>query len=354
MAKRTTKRTTTTKNGKSRSGARTRKVDAYKRPIYAISDKAKKFDLDYDRSDGIILKSTKKIILTIQDAERHIQHCAVEGERSLREDKVNFLLEQAINGSFRPEIAQLATARVKGDPTIYRVNGQHTAWMRCLIGLDSRFNYKMDLLHYECEDMAALKRLYATFDRGFTRTETHIAKTMLIEDSSYAAFNQKTLGTIRAGLKLWLWQTAGEIAKHSSDELIHLMQTDYRSLCILSGNYLKSTKHGRSHIAKAGVIAAYMATFATKPRVAQHFWPAVRDGFAKDAKNGSDARLRLNRELLTIITHTKPNSPVSTRKIVGNEEIYRGCIRAWKNWRIGKEMKGFRWTSQTPDRPKIN
>jgi|10_taG_2_1085330.scaffolds.fasta_scaffold00245_30 hypothetical protein len=341
---------------KSRSGSRHRTLAGWKknkdRPAVSPKVAAMKQDIDYGK--GIEFKRSKSIILTSAAAEKHLSHQEVpEVERHLRESHVYRLMEQMVNRNFRAEEVALGTARVQGDTVVYRVNGQHTCWARLELGSAARFDIPVRLNHYEVADMDALRRLYASLDRGGARTEGNIIRANLGGREEWAGFSARMISSLKSGLKVLLWDKTGEAAKHSADELSQLMIGEHKGLCLLVGNFLKaSARKEARHMWKAGVIAAMMATYSKRPRIATDFWPAVRDGFAEDAKGKTDARLRLHRELLQAAVGTK--GPVGDRKVVTNEELYRGCIRAWRNWRTGKTMKTFQWVSKADSRPFVN
>lgn len=321
-------------------------ISTFKQTKGAVSQVAKSRQMDVRYDEGITHKWTKEKPLTMPRAQEHLEHAEVPEEREAREYHVNFLVDQAVNGNFRQEDTSMATALDLETGTIYRVNGQHTSWMRLFLGTSTKFDFKVRWHHYECENMDAVRRLYATFDRNRSRNEAHLVHVGLCGEPGFDGFSKKTISLLRSAIRMFLWETSGENQKHSSDEVVQLMKGEYKDLCMLVGNFLSTCTRNDKHLCKAGIVAAMYATYQRKPKIsAEEFWPVVRDGVSGDALEKNDPRFKLFSELKGIVTHTKGHGTLGDRKIVTNEELYRGIIRAWRTWRSGKTLSVVKWSS---------
>lgn len=274
------------------------------------------------------------IILTKPLAFEFLELDTFPGERQVNERHVQALFNQWAAGRFIWEHVIISTA--KWAKNVYRINGQHTCWMRVNVPRDIKPEVR--LIEYEVPDEEHLRALYCVFDRAKSRTPQHIIKASLVGTTTAAELWPSTLGTMAAGFKMWQWQKDDERLVEASD-IVTLVEGPFNNLFRVVGVAWQELYDQWSPIRRAAVIGAMFATFEVSAKASLEFWHGVGTGLNLPDK--SDARYQLRRWLDTHTQSFKAQKPVS------NEETYRVCINAWNRWRKGdKVLTGLRATDK--------
>lgn len=256
------------------------------------------------------------------------------GERQVIEGHVQTLFNQWMAGRFIWEHVILSTARHDGK--LYRINGQHTCWMRVNIEKDIKPDVRY--IEYGVQDDEQLRALYCVFDRARSRTSQHVFRASLMGTVSAAELWPSTLGTIATGFKLWKWEKARYSCIEPSD-VITLVEGEYNNLYRMVGVAWQEL-HDYVPLRKAACIAAMFATFSASAKASVEFWNGVGTGLGLNEKH--DARWQLRKYL-----DTHSQSLRSLGKTVSAEDVYRVCIMAWNKWRKNdKVLTGLRPTDK--------
>src|SRR5688572_18326299 len=85
---------------------------------------------------SIALMSDRKSAFTHDLACKHLELVEFVGERLLDNNHVSTLISYAQSGTFHPEWVTWIAAVCEEDGKEYRINGQHTAWMRLAMPKD--------------------------------------------------------------------------------------------------------------------------------------------------------------------------------------------------------------------------
>lgn len=299
------------------------------------------------------LASDQMVNLTRTKAFEILEYDTFSAERPVSEHWVQYLYNEWLAGRFLWHKAEIAHGvLMEKDPVdgtmkphIYRINGQHTCWMRVNIPKDKEPPVcKVRQLIYECDDMIGLREIYSVFDRNKSRTNSHITKVLLVESSSCSFIPQSYLNNLIAGMRLWLFEGQWDRTfKGNPQEMAAIIQTQYPDLFRIVGQFFQVKYTEWPSIRRSGVVAALFATFHKAGGLAAQFWENICSGVGFEAKE--DPRLQLR---LFCDTHSQHVS--SKNNIVGAEDLYRICINCWNRWRKGEKVGVVR-TTETRVKP---
>jgi hypothetical protein len=293
------------------------------------------------------LISDQMINLTKAKAFELLEMDTFSGDRPVRQAWVQHLYDEWLGGRFLWHQAMVAEGYIMEQdpvtgarrPHLYRLNGQHTCWMRVNIPTDKepRTACKVRHLMYECINMDGLRELYAVIDRNASRTNAHITKVLLCDATPCSAVPMSYLNALIAGMKLWLWEGSTERnMKGSPQEMAALINGKYSELFRIVGQYFQIKYTEWPPIKRAGIIAALFATFEKVGGLAPDFWDKVCSGLGLDSK--TDPRYQL-RQFSS--QHTQ------NRTVTGSlaaEDQYRICINMWNRWRKKESVNVVRTT----------
>jgi hypothetical protein len=298
--------------------------------------------------EGLALKMRKAHELTNRNAEAFLELADFPGDRKLQEPHVVFLARQMTAGTFRWEQVSLITCFWEG--TEYRMNGQHTAWARLTSKLPDSHRTPVQLLKYEAKTEQDMRQLYASIDRGKPRNMGNVVISYLAGREEFPDYTKSLLKKLCQGLALWKWESDEQRSLHTGDERAYLMLTEHHKLALSVGNFLKTSETADSkHMNRAPSTAAMFATFHKAPQIAAEFWRVVRDGVGIDRKE--DPRHALRNYLMTTALAATSRAGPDVR-IVTQEEMYRGCLLAWNQYRANKPLRQIR-SHKIDSRPEV-
>lgn len=306
---------------------------------------------------GLELMYDRKVELTHERAQEHLElaEFIVDGarvDRDLDNKHVETLIALAKSGQFHPEWVQLVTCELmQPNPpmkahTKYRMNGQHTAWMRLYMPVDWRCSVR--ILDYRAKTLPDMRLLYASIDRGKARTRGNVTNSLLGGTSLFGSMAPRIVAIVASGLSLWLFPrgkgtSTGDVP---AEKIAYLLQRDYRSEAQRVITYIAScpaTRAVRKNLIRTSVVAAMFETIPRLPSRAHEFWDVVRDGVG--VSSVTDPRHLLRDLLLDAAisgsAHGRAQVP-GAKRCVTREELYRICVKCWNAWRDGKEMKVLR------------
>lgn len=297
---------------------------------------------------GLRVVSTRKERFNHELAERLLSMADVPcGDRPLNNRHVEYLIGTIKRGTFRPELVRFITCVCKEDGKTYRINGQHTCWARMELPNNSMVGVEVDVSHYSAATLQDVRMLYASVDRGMSRTKGVVINTYLAGSEVVQGASPKVVRLAAAGLSLWLWETNHERSKHDGDDIAYLMQTEYVTVTAKVIEWMQTAGNNIrrfSFLCRSPISAGMFETFDKSAAKAKEFWDSVRDGTGFAMK--SDPRLKLRNELMQSTLNTS-----RTARPVTNEEMYRWVVYAWNAWRRNEELTRF-VVPQGVDRPK--
>lgn len=291
------------------------------------------------------IESEKKIHFTKARAFDFLEMQTFEGERPVRENHVQFLFDEWSSKRFLWHNVILASAKLDG--TYYRINGQHTCWMRVNIP-DSHEpieNASITERVYVVKSSDQLRALYSAFDRNAPRTVGHITKVMLMDTEAGTGIAGSYFRPLAAGFRLYFNPRWKETS--NTNELIAIIQQpEHSSLFNVVGHFVVQHYADHVFVRRSAVVGAMFATFSKAVKASDEFWTPVCSGLGLEKKN--DPRNQL-RKFLETHTHTgrRLNSYVSA------EALFRTCVAAWNHWRAGNEISMLKTPTTDIDRPKV-
>lgn len=278
----------------------------------------------------------RKLDLTFDRACKFLEMDTFEGERQVNENHVQTLFKAHCNGEFIWEHVEIGTCRVKSIPDkVFRVNGQHTSWLRISLGEKYSDPCMVREVLYEVKDERDLRRLYCTFDQNKPRTAGHSFRALITGSRMATDIAISQANKLAAGFRLWLYEygsipfrtaTAGDLAAIAMDKHPALFST--------VGIFMRPAVVSQYvPMKRAACIAALFATFDVNVEKAGDFWMPICSGLGLQTKN--DPRYQLKRFLETHGHNAKTGGDI----LISSEDLYRICIQAWNHWRKGNPVE---------------
>jgi hypothetical protein len=289
------------------------------------------------------LLKDEPINLTKTKAYQILEYETFSGERAVRENHVQMLFDEFRSGRFLWHNASVASAVLwqkngSAAPTqrVFRINGQHTCWMRVSIpdDIDPPRAMVRELI-YEVADMDQLRMLYSVFDRGAPRTNSHIGKVLLLDITTAAGIQPSYTPYLITGFKLWQWEKRqDQTVKGHPAEVAALLGDKFNDLFRIVGAFLQNHYSEWGPIRRASCVAALFTTFNKDPIRAQEWWSQVCSGVGFEQKTAPGLMLRNYME-----AHN-----VKERELA--EEQFRVIINTWNKWRRGELVSICRSTEE--------
>ncbi len=282
----------------------------------------------------------KEIEFTKKAAFDFLELKTFEGERAVRERHVQFLFDEWSAGRFLWPNIILASARL-GD-TEFRINGQHTCWMRVNVPeRNEPLKVEIRKMIYTVATEEQLRTLYSVFDRGAPRTIGHISRVLLGGGSASRGVPPSLINQLIAGFKLHFSIKSHASRAMSPNEWCGLIENNHAELFGIVGHYLRSHCDTAVWSKRAAVVGAMFSTFEKNVQGSDEFWKPVFDGINLTAK--TDARWQLRHYLET---H-------GSRTVGGNiyaeaEEMYCVCLTQWNHWRAGEPVSNVKSVTARP------
>lgn len=293
------------------------------KPASGIAEK-----LDYE------IASDRRINLTREKAYAFLELATFQGERQVNERHVQALYNAFNAGRFMWEHVLIALCECEGK--VYRINGQHTCWMR--VNIDKDEEAPVREMVYKVKDEAALRAVYSTFDQNKQRTPGHVMKALLVGTPEVAEIWPSQIGQLAAGLKMHLYEGRGE--NISVPDMAEIVSHESNDLFKQVGVFYQAQYDNYINIRRKACIAALFATFAAAPQKAYEFWTPICEQLGFTGKD--DLRYKLRR----FIDEHKMSRSFSTGMMVCDEDLYRICINAWNKWRKGEAVTNLRTTDK--------
>jgi hypothetical protein len=276
--------------------------------------------------------SDEELKFTKAKAFEFLELKTFEGERSVRENHVQFLFDEWAAGRFLWQNIILASAKVEGTDEHYRINGQHTCWMR--VNVAERYeplDANCRIMVYSVPTMEQLRSLYSAFDRGAPRTVGHISRVLLMGGKSVEGFRPSLINQLMAGFKIFFAPDGWKRQHMAVNEWCGMIENNYSTMFNIVGRYLANHADDAKYVKRAAVTAAMFATFEKNVQASDEFWAPVFHGIGLEKK--TDPRWQLRRYLDTH-GHNIKGSNIK----VSQEEMYCVCVQLWNHWRDETEV----------------
>jgi hypothetical protein len=300
-------------------------------------------DIQYAEPLEYEILSDKKIFFTKARAFEFLELETFDGERPVREGHVQFLFDEWSSGRFLWHNVGLASAVL--DKKVYRINGQHTSWMRVNIP-DSKEPVEdayVREIEYKVKDSDQLRALYSAFDRNAPRTVGHITKVMLMDTDAGFGIAGSYFRVLSAGFRMFMsndWRNTS-----NTNELIAVIQAKYSTLFNTVGQFMVQHYGDAVFVRRSAVVGAMFATFEKAVKASIEFWEPVCNGIGMTEKE--DPRYQLRKFLET---HT--HGTLRGKSYVSAESLHRMCITAWNHYRMGNKITRLIIANTDSDRPK--
>lgn len=309
------------------------------------------------------LLKEQKVLFSMDMAQKVLAMKVYEQERIFRERHGRTLRAtmEAGGGCFNWDIVIIMAAYVGDDQTLYRVNGQHTAWSR-LYADDKMEDPKVKFQVYRCADYEGLRRLYSTIDLGAGRTHRDQLHSLLYGRPEFVVdgtpIPKAILQSVVNAIGLWQYPKKHVRKELTPETRAFMALEEYADQVRVIATFLSNTpKKSNSFLHTEGPLAAMHETLFQASNVAMwwEFWEGVREGIG-DRKG--DSRPALMKKLLTETEKRRSNLKGAIK--LSSELTYRWCIRAWNAYFQGKpltsywpaQVRGDRTAAQTRRSPK--
>ncbi len=295
--------------------------------------------------------SDKQVNFSKKKAYEYLELDTFQGERAVNERHVQFLYSAWAAGRYQWSHVIIALCQCEGKT--YRINGQHTSWMR--VNLPDDYFIKrgeeprVREIVYSAANESQMRTLYSSFDQNKTRTPSHVFRALMAGTKQAEDLWPSSLNMLSAGMKHWLFEFKDRWMINAND-ISALVADKHEQLFRIVGLYIQQHYAEQVWLRRAGVVAALFATFDKAGGKAPEFWDSAITGLGLTDK--TDPRYVLHEYLGT---HGQGRNTASTarglRNLTNAEDTYRICILAWNKWRKGeKQRMGFK-TTETRNKP---
>lgn len=293
------------------------------------------------RSEPLSYKilSSKEVDFNTKTAIDFLELETFQGEREVRQGHVQFLYDEVVAGRFLWHLVTLASAKL-GDKT-YRINGQHTSWMR--LNLDEKETHSIRSMVYKVDSSDQLRALYSAYDRNAPRTRSHVSKVQLIGSEAAEGVSPSYLGMLVAGYRLFAdpdWKRT-----QSTTDMISIIKDRHSTLFNMVGRFFVLHYEDAIFIRRAAVLASLFATFDKAVKASEEFWEPICSGIGlSDRKD--------HRWLLRRFIESHSHTIRRGKDVITQEQLHRVCIQVWNHWRNGTPITSIRPVTGE-DRPKV-
>lgn len=281
--------------------------------------------------------SDKVVVLDDEKASSYIELPVFKGERDITDSHVQRLFDEMSKGHFNPLLVILSSCEFQG--VTYKINGQHTCWAKYYC---SGYEPQVREIKYRVETEEDLRQLYATYDRGMGRSDSHLTMVELANNPHLREIPNSVIKLVTSGMKYWSFPTTAarrrcspqDVASLATDKHLNL----FLAICSFVRDNIESSKDAQ-FARRVAVIAAMFETFNKAQGPSADFWLPVLNGIGLDSKE--DPRYQLRSFLLEV--RVKSSSSRGVRS-VSDEEMYNHCVPAFNKWRRGEKIKAIRPT----------
>jgi len=270
----------------------------------------------------------KTVRITAKLASEWAKMDSAHTDRPLSERRMREHKRTLAAGMFRPVL--WAKAYCLETKQWVRVNGRTTSTLFSVTDLSKVQPLLAVVEVYECDTLADVARLHATFDsRTQMRTAADVNRAYAAVCPDLAGIDGRTINLLAGGLGYAEWPVRSGGGDHVQAERAELMYQNINFCLWVANNFPAGDKN--NILRRVPVVAAMAVTYRKDPDDADVFWRAVRDetGVSPDKPDR-----KLSKFLLTFKVNVGAHvnaAPVRYR--VSPREFYAKSILAWNAWR---------------------
>lgn len=275
--------------------------------------------------------STKPVTLTRAKAGEYLNtYARVPFERPLREGHHRYLNKQMVDDNFNWGIVEIMLCACAETDKTYRVNGQHTCTARNNLPLEFGDPVVRCSLYY-ADTLDQVRKLYASIDRGASRTRGHVASAYLLDKPPFEDVPVSFIKQVVEGYSFWKWADKDK-RSHTVEEIATaLVEDHFKLMKNVIAFYKANKKFFESQLtARAPVIGAFLATMDIAPMKAPPFWVKVLKGAGLNEK---DPEYALREKYLTKRLLHRASEKTTEESIISSEIAYCACLHAWNAFR---------------------
>lgn len=289
------------------------------------------------------IAADEEIKFTKDKASQFLELKTFEGERPVRERHVQFLFDEYGAGRFLWQNIILASARLPNGEE-YRINGQHTCWMRVFIPeRDEPVNAVVRAMTYTVADEHQLRALYSAFDRGAPRTQAHVGKVLLMGSRVVDGIPNSTINHVLAGFRIYFTHDHHKRAAMSVEEWCGMIEANHATNFNIVGRFVSMHEQDGRWVKRSAVVGAMIATFEKNVEGATEFWEGVCNGLGMSSK--TDPRYLLRKYLTEHAIQSRTGLATTH-----TEEMYSVCIQMWNHYR---DKTTVTFVKAPMERPKV-
>lgn len=274
------------------------------------------------------VKATRKLATEFAQME------AAPGDRPLSDRRMD--LYESLTQAKQFRNVDWARGYCKETRKTYRLNGKHTSTM--LAGWEGPLpDIYAVITDYECDTLAAVAELYATFDSKDTvRGAGDINRMFASAVPELGRIKNHIVNRLVAGINYK--PTKGKWAEKTLAERAEVLLTEYPFVLWVNDEILEGieydSKNKQRMLLRSPALGAMFETYKKDQVDALKFWREVRD--AADPVETSPTR-RLERYLRSAtLTHQRVKTARAGAVIADGREMWTKCTLAWNAWRKNK------------------
>lgn len=279
----------------------------------------------------------RSVEITRKLAREFVEMTPAPGDRPYRDFRSAAYIKLAQAGRFRNPLWGRAYCRETGIE--YRVNGKHTATMMYEWDLVAHGPYpKLHALieEYECDTLADVADLYATYDSpSTTRSSGDINRMFAAAVPELAGIKEHMINRYVTGLN-----HTPQRSQHSTKTLAEradVLLTETAAIVWIDKNLMHPEKERDAKLKmllRGPIIGAIFKSYKKDPLAALSFWTAVRE--ESDPNNEAPSR-KLARFLRTgTMSRQRVRTSRENVQLTDGRELWVKACHAWNAWRKGK------------------
>lgn len=269
-----------------------------------------------------VVEMTKDLAIKVAGLQR------VPGERNVTQTRLYHLereIEQGALTTFR-----WATAEIKGQPGVYRINGQHTSK---IFANGKEPCGTVVLEHYVCDSLEDVVSLWSRFDPTISsRSKSDVLNTAFQSDEALKGLPAKQSHTAAkaAGIVEYGFGYTNKVSNFEKSQAALKHKEFVLWAC--------QTFQQNGPCLRVGVFVAALKTFMESKESASIFWREVQDGSNPSPTSASRALQRL---LLEYSANTG-NGARTGKKSLKWDQMAELCLSAWLSWRQGRQVQSLK------------
>lgn len=298
---------------------------------------------------GWVLKAATVQEVTPKLAKEFADMEATLVERPFKQKKADYYLELLLNNEFAP--CRFASAYCNETKKTYRINGQHCSRMfvaAAELGKENLKGQKVYVEEYECDTLADVAQLFATFDsKEQARSSADITHAVAQTIDKVRDVDAKLVNLAVGAVNYAMGPTNQGGGRHlTAADRANVLYDNDAFVIWLKGVVGQKKDEETAFLWRVPVVAAMWATWEKNAREAKAFWLEVKDGTNKDPQAPTR---KFQKWLLTQPTSGGRGDGTPQKAKVVPKEFYVRAVSAWNAHKTGEPMKSYKSTEGFPE-----